>query len=124
MKKLLLLLLLSLGLSLSSYAGGYVCTSPSYFDDGTTINVYEKTSNGYLDIERGEMFNVRENEHLISMSYNTLNEDYGAGISAVIINKDEMKFIKSVTVFLVPLNPSVPSIYETQHTSGECVYVN
>jgi len=123
MKKMLLTIL-SLGLSLNTLAAGYVCTSPNYFDDETTINVYQKTTNGYLDIERGETFNVRENEHLISMSYNTLNEDYGAGISAVIINKDEMKFIKSVTVFLVPLNPSLPSIYETQHTSGECVYVN
>ena len=104
MKKLLLTLLLSLGLSLSSYAGGYVCTSPSYFDDGTTINVYEKTSNGYLDKERGEMFNVRENEHLLSMSYNTLDEDYGAGIMAVVINKSEMKFIKSMTFFLKPLS--------------------
>ena len=124
MKKLLLLLLLSLGLSLSSYAGNYICTSPNYFDDGTTINVYQKTSNGYLDKERGEMFNVNENEHLISMSYNTVTEDYGAGISAVIINKNKMKFIKSATVFLVPLNPSLPSIYDTQHSSGECVYVD
>ena len=123
MKKILLYAIF-LGLSLSSYAGGYVCTSPSFFDDSTTINVYQKTSNGYLDKERGEMFNVRENEHLLSMSYNTLNEDYGAGVVGVIINKSEMKFIKSATFFLVPLNPSLPSIYDAQHRTGECAYVD
>ena len=123
MKKLLLSIIF-LGLCLSSYAGGYVCTSPSFFDDSSTINVYQKTSNGYLDKERGEMFNVRENEYLLSMSYNTLNEDYGAGVVGVIINKSEMKFIKSATFFLVPLNPSLPSIYDTQHRTGECAYVD
>ena len=122
MKKLLLLLLLSLGLSLSSYAGGYVCTSPSYFDEGTTINVYEKTSNGYLDKERGEMFNVKENEHLLSMSYNTLDEDYGAGIVGVVINKNQMKFIKSMTFFLEPYDP--PSIYDVDYRTGKCVYID
>ena len=121
MKKMLLTIL-SLGLSLNTLAAGYVCTSPSFFDDGTTINVYQKTSNGYLDKERGEMFNVRENEHLLSMSYNTLDEDYGAGIMAVVINKSEMKFIKSMTFFLKPYDP--PSVYGSDYRIGECGYVD
>ena len=121
MKKQLLSIIF-LGLSSSSYAAGYVCTSPSFFDDSTTINVYQKTSNGYLDKERGDMFNVRENEHLLSMSYNTLDEDYGAGIMAVVINKSEMKFIKSMTFFLKPYDP--PTVYGSDYRTGECVYVD
>ena len=121
MKKILLCGIF-LGLSLSSYAGGYVCTSPSFFDDSTTINVYQKTSNGYLDKERGEMFNVRENEHLLSMSYNTLNEAYGAGVLGVVINKSEMKFVKSQTFFLKPYDP--PTVYGSDYRTGECVYVD
>jgi hypothetical protein len=120
MKKLLLLLLLSLGLSLSAYAGSYVCTSTSYFDEGDWTNVYEKTNTGYLDAQSGEVLNVKENEHFLAMSYNSVTDDFAAGVVVAIINKDKMTFIKSMTN-AIELSPPV---YEAEYRAGKCVYVD
>jgi len=120
MKKLLLLLLLSLGLSVNSYAESYVCTSTSYFDEGSWTNVYEKTSTGYLDAQSGEILNVKENDHFLAMSYSDITDDFAAGTVVAIINKDKMTFIKSMTN-AIELSPPV---YEAQYRNGKCIYVD
>ena len=119
MKKILLTIL-SLGLSLNSYAGSYVCTSMSYFDEEDFTNVYEKTNTGYIDAQSGEILNVKENEHFLAMSYNDITDDFAAGVVVAIINKDKMTFIKSMTS-AIELSPPV---YEAQHRAGKCIYVN
>ena len=119
MKKLLSAILF-FSLSLSSYAGSYVCTSTSYFDEEDFTNVYEKTNTGYLDAQSGEVLNVKENEHFLAMSYNDITEDFAAGVVVAIINKDKMTFIKSMTN-AIELSPSV---YEAKYRAGKCIYVN
>ena len=118
--KKLLLTILVLSLSLSSYAGSYVCTSTSYFDEEDFTNVYEKTNTGYIDAQTREVFNVNENEHFLAMSYNGITEDFAAGVVVAIINKDKMTFIKSMTS-AIELSPPV---YEADYRAGKCIYVN
>ena len=119
MRKLLITILF-FGLSLSSYAGSYVCTSTSYFDEGDWTNVYEKTNTGYLDAQSGEVLNVKENEHFLAMSYNSVTDDFAAGVVVAIINKDKMTFIKSMTN-AIELSPPV---YKAEYRAGKCIYVN
>ena len=119
MKKLLLTISF-LSLSFSSFAGSYVCTSISYFDEEDFTNVYEKTNTGYIDAQSGEILNVKENEHFLAMSYNDITEDFAAGVVVAIINKDKMTFIKSMTN-AIELSPSV---YEAKYRAGKCIYVN
>jgi len=119
MNKILLTILL-LGFSHSSFAGSYVCTSTSYFDESDSTNVYEKTNTGYLDAQSGEVLNVKENEHFLAMSYNSVTDDFAAGVVVAIINKDKMTFIKSMTN-AIELSPSV---YEAKYRAGKCIYVN
>jgi hypothetical protein len=118
MKKLLITILF-FGLSLSSYAGSYVCTSTSYFDEEDFTNVYEKSNTGYLDAQSGEVLNVKENEHFLAMSYNSVTDDFAAGVVVAIINKDKMTFIKSMTN-AIELSPPV---YEAEYRAGKCIYV-
>ena len=117
MKKLLLLLLLSLGLSVNSYAGSYVCTSTSYFDEGSFTNVYKEIHNGYLDAQSGEILNVKENDHFLAMSYSDITDDFAAGTVVAIINKDKMTFIKSMTN-AIELSPPV---YQATYRNGKCI---
>ena len=119
MKKLLSAILF-FSLSLSSYAGSYDCTSTSYFDEGDWTDVYEKTDTGFLDAQSGEVLNVKENEHFLAMSYNSVTDDFAAGVVVAIINKDKMTFIKSMTN-AIELSPPV---YEAKYRTGKCIYVN
>ena len=119
MKKLLLTILV-LSLSLSSYGGSYVCTSTSYFDEEDFTNVYEKTNTGYIDAQTREVFNVNENEHFLAMSNNSVYDDTAAGVIVAIINKNKMTFIKSMTTAI----ELMPPVYKAEYRTGKCIYVN
>ena len=118
--KKLLLTILVLSLSLSSYAGSYVCTSTSYFDEEDFTNVYEKTNTGYIDAQTREVFKVNENEHFLAMSNNSVYDDLSAGVIVAIINKNKMTFIKSMTTAI----ELMPPVYKAEYRTGKCIYVN
>ena len=117
MKKLLLLF--SLMLSFNSYGETYVCAFTCYLSDENCQSVYKRVGDGFTDVQNGDLLNLTENETYLSMSNNSAEEMH-AGVSVVIINKNTLKFMKSLTSLI----DAEPPIYSNQTRDGKCVLVD
>ena len=122
MKKLLVLLF-SILLSFNSYGETYVCAFTCYGGGSETCQTaYKRINNGFLYVDGGDLFNLKENDKFLSLSNNsTSGGSESAGVSVVVINKDNLNFITSRTQLL-----DVPDEQYLSHgvRKGSCIVVD
>ena len=94
MKKLLLLLLLSLGFVSTSYGEiYYVCASTAYIDNPPIVEVYVRKDDSFIKIKDGYEYSYKESEKYLIL-YNIYIGNDGAASIVRIINKTTGDYYK------------------------------
>jgi hypothetical protein len=124
MKKLLLLLLLSLGFN--SYGETYICAFQCLWQDDICQIDYRRVDNEFFQIvyldalsneSTGGIYHIKESDSFLSLSNIVLPEDDFALIHSAIINKNTMRYVMTQTT---QDNFDLPKPLYVSHAVGKC----